>query len=197
VPYTTADIANQFLRQFTEEDGALVYRRHGRGPAYRVTDGQTQDYLARYMRRTRIARFALFAATVAFGGGGAWLLAQADPMPSEGVITAWTIGFVAALVALFVWAELRAQTLPHRELSRTAPASPEIDKADWTRHQLKSVPWVNFAIPPIMGLFLVWSLHKEVDLAAGWGRLVWLVPVAFTALAGVQAWRKWKYAAKR
>lgn len=192
MPYTTADIASQFMRQFVEEDGRLVYRRHGRGPAYPVTDMQVEDFLNQYMRRTRIARLSLFLATIVAGGGGALMLAEVDPMPSDGVITAFAVCLIVVLVGVFVWAELRSQTQPERDLSRITPAAPAIDADEWNRRQLEAVPWINFAIPPLMGLFIVWAFRDDVDSLSGWGRLIWLIPIAATALAVVQATRKWR-----
>jgi hypothetical protein len=192
LPYTTRDIAAQFMRQFVEESGALVYRRHGRGPAYRVTQQQAQDFLDQYMRHTRISRIVLFLATVALGGGGALLLAQAEPPPGDETIAAWGGGLVVLLVGLFVWAELHSQTSPARELAATAPVAPAIDRDEWTRTQLEAVPWFNFAILPFMGLFVVWALRDEIGPLHGWGRAIWLVPLAFAVLASVQALRKWR-----
>ena len=175
----------------------LVYRRHGRGPAFRVSEEQAQDFLDRYMRRTRIARLTLFLATIALGGGGAVLLAQADSVPGEGTIAAWAIGMVVLLVGVFVWAEMRNQAYPARELAGSAPVSSAIDKDEWSRTQLEAVPWFNFAILPIMGLFIVWAFRDEVDPLSGWGRAMWLVPAAMATLAGIQAVRKWRVTVRR
>jgi hypothetical protein len=194
LPYTSGEIAAQFMRQFLRENGILVYRRHGRGPAYRVNDGQVQDFLDRYMRRTRISRLALLLATIALGGGGAVVLAQLGSTPGEGMIAAWAVGLVILLVGVFVWAEMRSLTSPERELANTAPVAPAIDRDEWTRSQLQKVPWINFAILPAMGLFIVWAFREDVHPSQGWGRLIWLIPAAMTALAGVQAVRKWRSA---
>jgi hypothetical protein len=197
VPYTTRDIAAQFTRQFLEENGTLVYRRHGRGPAYQVTDEQVQSFVDEYMRRTRIARLSLFLATIVLGGGGALLLADVQPLPSDGMIAAWAIGLVVVLVGAFVWAELRSQTSPERVLGGSAPISAEIDNDEWTRRQLEAVPWINFVILPLVGLFIVWAFRDDVDAFGGWGRLIWLVPIAMTMLALVQGLRKWRTARPR
>ena len=180
------------MNQFVREGDGLVYRRHGRGAAYRVTESQAQEFLDQYMRRTRVARVVLFLATIALGGGGALLLTLADPLPSNGSIAAWSVGLVAVLVSVFVWAEMRSQILPERELAQTAPVGPAIDKDEWTRAQLEQVPWINLAILPLMGFFIVWAFRGEVDLYAGWGRVMWLIPAACVLLASVQAVRKWR-----
>lgn len=198
MPSTAADIASQFMRQFAQESGVLVYRRHGKGAAYRVTEQETADFLARYTRRTRLHRLALVLATVALGVGGALLIDAVRWQPGDAVLAASIIGAVLVLVAAFVWLEMRSLTLPDRVLAaRRAPISSALDAREWSRAQLAKAPWINFLIVPLVGFYLPWALNDQVDVMHGWGRLVWLFPLGFVLLAGIQGWRKWRSAPGR
>jgi hypothetical protein len=198
VPYTYTDIANQFMRQFSEEDGALVYRRHGSGPAFRVNQDEVSAFLDTYMRRTRIYRAGMIVLTFGIMGGGVFLLDAIGAHPSEKALTIGIIALITFLVAGYVYLEMRNMTSPDRVLSaRRTPVSAAYDSGQWSRTQLEKAPWINFSILPLAGLYIVWALRDEVDSMHGWGRLIWLAPLAFTLLAAIQAWRKWRFASHR
>lgn len=181
------------MRQFIPDEEGLVYRRHGYGPAYRVTEEQAGDFLAQYMRATRRARAVLLFLTLSAGAASGLLLAQAAASASDAPFAIFAIANVLVLVGGYVWTDLRNQSRPDRELSAgSLSTAPPLEEREWMHAQLAKVPWIHFAGLPLVGLFVVWALRGSIDPFAGWGRLIWLVPAALFLLAASQAGLKWR-----
>jgi hypothetical protein len=194
MPYVsmTSRAPASFMRQFSEESGRLVYRRNGSGPAYAITENQQAEWLDRYVSRSRLHRGLLLVVTLALFGLLAVVLETTGYEPPTAVMAIGSIAAVAILVGTFTWFELRNLHTPARELAGAVPLSDVLDKRDVVRRQLRDIPWINFAIAPAMGLFVVWTFRDDIDPLHGAGLLIWLVPLALATLAGVQAWRKYR-----
>lgn len=184
-------LVESFERQFGEEDGILVYRRRGTGTAYRVTQAQRESMSDAYMSEARKNHLIMHAVIwlVLLGAIAVMLMSGLEPDS----IWAWAIigGPLALLTAWFVWANQQAMARPDEQLVRTQPvvAGP-LNREDAQKKALSQVSYGQLSLSAIAGLVIVLVGADYFDVWAGWGRLVWIIPVAFVALAATQAFRK-------
>jgi hypothetical protein len=108
----SAAILQAYDAQFGEENGQLVYRRSGKGEAYRITPDRYEDLRAAYIRDYR-RLYAIFTASVVATMlavlAGMVILDVAPDGPGYYVILGTTI---AVLLAVFVYSNQRALTAP-------------------------------------------------------------------------------------
>ena len=186
-------LVEAFERQFGEEGGLLVYRRDGTGTAYRVTQAQRATMIAAYLSDVRKNSRIMYAVI--------WLvlLGSVVGMLGSGLEpgTAWSWVIIGAplvlLTAWFVWANRQAMGRPELQLARTQPvlAAP-LSGQDKRRKVLSQVSYGQLALSAMAGFVIVLLGADYFDIWAGWGRLVWIVPAAFIALAATQAYRKFR-----
>lgn len=179
-----------FVGQFIAEDGLLVYRRHGTGPAYRITEQQRLDWITGFNRQNRMLQAWLVAAMLIFFGGLLFVLDGSDRQPSNGTLAATGIIASVIFIASFTWLSMRNAVRPARDLAGRAPLAPELDKREWSRSKLRETRWGNFAVAPLAAIFIIWRLSEEFDIWRGWGLFAWLAPIGLVGFAGLQALRK-------
>ena len=186
----SAAILQAYDAQFGEENGQFVYRRFGKGEAYRITEDYFEELRAAYTRDYRRIYAAFMAGTVAIllasAAGIAILNVAPDGLGAYSVLAI----ILAALVALLMYANQRAVTAPARWLERDVPVALPLDPQEHRRRSLSRISYRQLLLAPVLGLVVLFSVSDDVDIWSGAGRLAWLVPAGFTALAAFQAWRK-------
>ena len=184
-------MVEHFGRQFKEQaDRSYIYRRYGKGAPYRITEQQWEDFHAEYsqgFRRLWIGMISYIWLALALGV--VWLIAL------DGNETNLLFGMIAMFlpgIAGFVWLNRRLHTAPERALERETPIGAELTREEWRREALSQMSYRNLALAPFVGIFLVISMSDNFDIQAGWGRMIWLVPIGLTAFAAIQAYRKYQ-----
>ena len=181
-----------FERQFDEEHGQLVYRRYGKGPAYRVTISQRDELIEGYIRDYRKNHLLMIALLIIVMGGLALGLVLAEADPESTIYWLALIIPILFIASWFVWANHLAVTRPARVFARDVPIAPQLSSTQARRKSLSEISYGMLALSPMFGLLIVFLMSDEFNVWAGWGRSIWAVPIAFTALAAVQAFRKWR-----
>lgn len=177
-----------FKQQFAREHGRWVYRRKGTGEAYPVT---------REERDTFIATFSIFLNRLTWsitGAIAALVLALAVPLSWARLdlfAAVFGIGFVLILLPVLLLL-LRAFNAPQRALARRAAVAMPLSPAERERRWSDQVGWGAIGI---CGLALAVPLVTHLwgqDMLHGWGRLLLILPAAFTAFMAWLVWRKWR-----
>jgi hypothetical protein len=181
-----------FERQFSDEGGILVYRRYGKGTAYRVSEAQREEMTAQYLRDFRKSYLIMIALIWFVLGLSVVFLVASNTEPDDD--TFWIIAPPLVLVTIwYVWRNRRDTLRPERELSRSTPVGPALSRVDAKRKALSQVSYGKLASAPFLGALGVLVMAKHFDPWTGFSRLVWLFPAAITTLAGVQAYRKFRF----
>jgi len=120
------------------------------------------------------------------------VIALSDAQPTDSTLW-WTLTPLFVLVMLWwVWTNQRAIVRPERELARSAPVSSALTKDEAQEKALSQISYGGLATIPFAGLLIVVLAMRYFDVWTGWGRLVWLAPIAFLGLAARQAMRKYR-----
>jgi len=180
-----------FERQFEEENGTLVYRRYGKGAAYRTTDTHKDELVGTYIREYRKNYIlTIILSLLAFGCVIPLILVGVRP---EGASFWIPFGALFVLiVAWFTWANHRAVARPEQVFSRNAPISSALSPEEARYRKLSQISYGSLALAPLFGLLMVFTMSDKFDVWSGYGRAIWLVPIGFALLSAVQALRKYK-----
>jgi hypothetical protein len=185
-------ILHAYDAQFGEENGHFVYRRSGKGEAYRITQEAYEDLRAAYIRQYRRTYLLFMALTLTALSAILAGMMMLD-VPSDSLAFYVILGAtIAPLIALFVHMNHRATTAPARLFEREIPVAPALDREERRRRALGRISYGQLLLAPVVGLVLLFSLSDDVDIWSGAGRLAWLIPAGFSLLAAVQAWRKFE-----
>lgn len=184
------DAARQsFADQFEQDGRAFVYRRSQKGEAIRVTTEERQNFIDGFDRNLWRAMFVMVACMVLIIGGMIVVGALKGWDPPEGVIVA---GIVAACIPYFVcyrW----AWGAPSRALEGRTPiaGARSRDEVRWLTFQ--KMTYGNLAVAAAGGLVFPFIGSRQGSVFSGWGRLWLAAGAVLILLAGVQAFRKWRF----
>ncbi len=175
-------VVELFSTQFEEDGEAFIYRKNGTGAAYRVTQRERDDFIDDFRRGWRMAVIGIVTATLLLCG--ALVMMDVDAEGPGGYL----FGF-AICVPVFLWTK-RLYAAPEARLQNRRVLARAMTADESRHHALSQISYAQLACAPLAGLLIVTMTSSEVDVTQGWGRTVWLVPIALTVLAVVQARRK-------
>lgn len=180
-----------YERQFEEDGPTILFRLKGTGPAYKVSEDERKSYLeetGRAARRGIYWLIGIMALGVLANTAFAVLTDHGDDP-----LTIFLGTGLAVFAGMAVWLRMLgrpAGRLKDRLIGRL-PVKPALDRAEVRRLKLSQIKYGQLAlIPPISLVFLI---QRDIDPFSGWGRLLWLLPISFTLVAAIQAYRKWRY----
>lgn len=184
----------QFASQFTKQDGKLVYRRWSKGPAYAVSPEQrkkwTQDFKKRQLWLWPIFTMLLIAGLAVIIGIDLFLFDETE-LDEPLIFIQLAILFVPLMTWTF-FENHRSFTRPAGDLEREVPVAVALSTEEWRKSYLADISWKNLLFIPPFSFLLVLGAAAEYDIWNGWGRLIWLVPLALCSTCVVQAFRKWR-----
>lgn len=177
-----------FEDQFSTDTHGFLYRKGQKGAPIRVSAFERDNFVAIFNKRIRYATLSIFPATVVLILLLAWLFSDTDS--SRTSVATW-VGIGAILVpfmAFFYW----AWNAPARELQYRAPEGAALTREEARALAFSKITYGKLALAALMGAGLIWKMAAEADVFHGVG-LVWFVFGGFLiALAGIQAFRKWR-----
>jgi hypothetical protein len=180
-----------YERQFVEEGPAILFRAKGTGPAYRVSADERKSYLEEMSSAAQRARLWLtrimmtgMLATVSI------LVATNRGVDQVGIYLGVGLSVFAGMVAWFRVLGVPKARMNHRLVGRL-PVKPALNRDETRKVTLSRISYVQLALAPLLSLLLL--LKFGVNPFSGSGRWLWLLPASFTLLAGIQAFRKWRY----
>ena len=181
-----------FEEQFEPKDGGFLYRKDGKGPAYLVSKAERDAFVSRFKWSMRSAAAAM---ALVMAGSIAVLLLRSD-QASHAAITAVTICSVA--LGLIPWFLIYryAMHFPGNSVLGRSPVSPALSSEEVKRKFFRKLSYRQLALLPLISL--VWLApghggHGWLNPMHGTARLWWLAFAAFVVLAGIQAYRKWRF----
>ncbi len=181
----------QFAAQFDEEDGRLVFRANGSGPAILVTaterDAFIMDY-DRFLSRWRWQMIFWIIPGILVAGIVMFAVGILDgPMIYVGIFAGIAPGLIVSIRSAY-----RARDMPKRELADRALVAPALPKDVARRKVLGSIPWPGLALGPAYTVYLMWRYHALSSPFAP-NHMFWtLAAGGMIVLCAVQAMRKWR-----
>jgi hypothetical protein len=183
-----------FERQFGVENGQLVYRRYGKGAAYRVTDEQRSLWKKQYRRRALLAQWGLLGGIGLIAIALTWYSVSTSTDPDSLAVGGTMFGATLLLIIAFFLANKRAMTWPERQLERETPLSTPLDPETARRKFFARLSFRQMAMAPLLavGLIALQRGRAFLDPLHGWGLLGWLFVGGVSLLACLAAYRKWQ-----
>lgn len=178
-----------FADQFTPDSGAFLYRKSMKGAPIRVSEGERDDFVATFNRRTRYGIWAIIAPSLIMVGLIVWLIPHSDRAAAD---TAMWIGLIAIL-APFMAAYFWAWNAPARELERRPRQGAALSRDEVRQLMFSRMSYGQLALAPLAALLVVWDKSGVHDIFHGWGIVRLIFAGLLIAGAGVQAFRKWRY----
>ncbi len=186
-----AQMRANFAAQFDDEDGRLVFRANGSGPAIPVSAVERDSFVAdydRFLSRWRWRMIMWLVAGLVVAGAALFLLDLLDG-------AALYIGIAAGTApAMIIWlrAAKRARSVPHYVLADRATVAPALAKDVARGKALRALPWPSLALLPAYAGFMLWRYDVWLSPFVS-DHLFWTVlAAAMVVVCAVQAWRKWR-----
>ena len=181
-----------FEEQFEPKDGGFLYRKGGKGPAYLVSKAERDFFVSRFKWSMRSAAAAM---VLVMAGSIAVLLFRLD-QASNAAITAVTIFSVVLAVIPWFLIYRYAMHYPGNSILSRSPVSPALSKEEQKRKFFRKLSYRQLALLPLINL--IWlapgrGRHEWLNPMHGTARLWWLAFASFAGLAGIQAYRKWRF----
>ena len=181
-----------FADQFQPDGDAFVYRKNMKGVPIHVSEAERDAFVFAFNRRSLYWMWSIFPATLLLIGG---LVAFGPDANGPYAHIAIFVGLAVILTPMMVgyyW----AFKAPARELAQR-PALGEALTADEVRKlRFSKMTYQNLGFAVLGSLGLLWKVSTRTDVLHGWGTL-WLVfTAAIISVAGVQAFRKWRFERK-
>jgi hypothetical protein len=173
--------ASPFARQFGEEGGQLVYRKHQKGPAVPVTEAERDAFIKRFHRSLWRLMWLVVPALLAL----AFIYVSTQPPDAYTRMEDQPGAYVSITLAImgFVAAQYRLYGAPMRELKDRPPVAPALTKAEALAVRARQVSWAQIVIPLLLAVALVLSKASDPAAPAGW-RWFWaLFGAAILAVA--------------
>ena len=184
-----ARVRELFENQFEADGEGFVYRRSQKGEAIRVSADEREGFIEAFNRQLHYAMWGICAGITIVLGITVWLSVRSHADPSN-----VSIYVGVGIVMIFYLAYYRwAWAAPARQLAGRMPMAGELSPDEIQRLKFGRMKYSRLAGAAAGGLFLPILMIRRYDLFSGWGRL-WLVfSGALVLLAGVQAFRKWRF----
>lgn len=188
----TGLLQRRFAAQFADENGQLVYRANGTGPAIPVSMTEFNDfsadfdyYVALGGTRTRL-KWLIPAMLISLAF--AYLIVQ---MSEAGHVTGRLIIYIPLAAASSIL-RYRAWKVPELALAQRPPFAPALPKDVARRKRLRELSWLALALWPIVVGALAW-LVRSIPSTSALEYGFWLVMAGGTIIGcTVQAVRKWR-----
>ena len=178
-----------FEDQFEPNGENYLYRRWQKGPPIPVTAAERQRFIDDYGHRLRNSNWGIWGGLLILTVLVIWWSVQSNAdLPDVPMF----IGIGAIALASIVYI-MRAGTAPARELGRRAVVGQARSRAELRRLMLSRMSYGQLAAAAFPGILLVFIVSGRHDVSSGWGRLWLLFAGALVVLAGVQAFRKWRF----
>ncbi|MFW2351471.1 hypothetical protein [Qipengyuania sp.] len=182
-------LRQSFSDQFSGDEHGLVYRKHQKGPAYRVSEAERDMFVANFGKRIRFATWIIVPATIGLIPLLLWLFPDVDSGVAQAAMWIGIAVILVPFMAIYYW----AWNAPARELEGRTPESASLTKDEARALTFAKITYGQLALAALLGAGLVWKMSGKFDVLHGWG-LIW---PAFGALlivvAGIQAIRKWHF----
>jgi len=177
-----------YADQFESSGDGFFYRKNLKEAPILVSAAEHARYIAAYDKFIKYGPRSIIAGILAVTIG---TVAYATAMNTDIPDIALYAGIIIVMI-VFVAANQWARNLPARELRGRGTEGKARSRAEVRREYLRKTTYSQIAATVGAILFALFALNAREDLMSGWNRL-WIAFGAITiALAGVQAFRKWR-----
>lgn len=150
-----AEQVARFAAQFSDEDGKILYRKHGVGAAFRVDERERDEFIAAFKQTQRISKALLVGAILLWAGVFVGLML----MYRWNLDDPWKKGTAAIPLIVvsisFVWHGLRIYGVPERTLPESRRCAPPRGHDERKRKALTELSYIQLAIVPLVPLLLL------------------------------------------
>ena len=179
-------VRQTFADQFATDPLGCVYRKGQKGPPFRVSELERDEFIAKFNKRIRYAIWSIFPATVALILVLVWLTPNSDSPVADLAIWAGIGAILLPFMVIFYW----AWNSPSHELRSRKPEGAALTKEEAHELAFSKITYGQLALAAAMGAGLVWKMSLERAVLHGWG-LIWLIfGGGSIAVAALQAIRK-------
>jgi hypothetical protein len=178
-----------FADQFESDGENFIYRKSLKGPPIRVTSAERETYIDRFNRSLRYSSWGVGLGTLVVLASAVWMSVQSGSDPSDAYVYIGLGALVAVYLVYYFW----AWGAPARELARRPALGDARSRAEVRRLMFLRLSYGKLATAAFGGIFLVFSISGRQDVFSGWGRLWLLFAGGLIPLAGIQAFRKWRF----
>lgn len=184
-----ARVREIFADQFEQDANGFRYRKGMKGAAYRVSEAERDEFVAKFNKRLRYSSWAIAPATIVLIVLLAWLIPDSDSELAKGAIWGGVAAILIPFMAIYYW----AWNAPARELQRRTPESAALTREEARSLAFSKITYGQLGLAAVFGVGLVWMKSVDEDVFHGWG-MIWLVSgVGLVELSVVQAIRKWRH----
>jgi hypothetical protein len=183
-------LRENFAEQFEPiGENRYLYRRNQKGEPVPVSAEERTRFIDQYNRNIRYVMWGMMSALFAFIGLILWwTVASRSGSPDVALYTGFGAITFVGIAMLY-----RVRGAPARELDGRASIGRERSRDEMRAIFFKKISYRQLAGAAAVGVFLVISRAAKEDVFSGWHRL-WLgFGAGLLLLAGVQAFRKWRF----
>ena len=177
-----------FADQFERDGNGFLYRKGMKGPPIRVSEAERDAFIRYFDRRLRLIGWSTLPASLLLVLFVVWIASvkssYADPAIYIGL---------ACLLTLTLAGFYQAWSRPAHELERRAPEGNARSPDEMRRLNFTKMTYGRLALAAVAAPALVLNVSAKYDVMHGWGILWLFFAGGIMALAGIQAFRKWRY----
>lgn len=178
-----------FEDQFEPDGDGFFYRKNMKGAPIRVSEAERNEFVDAFSRRLRFGLWSVVSATMILIGLVVWQVPDGDSR--TGMVFIYVgIGLILSIfLASYFW----AWNAPSRALERRPAAGVARSREEMRQLMFSKMTYGQLAVGALAGPLVLLMVSGRTDVLHGWGRLWLLFAGLFSALAGIQALRKWRF----